>query len=57
MIETGCALLENRADDDQAMLLGEVTEKFGCRSGNRFGQFKIICVFGLAEIGQAVQFR
>src|SRR5207237_8906295 len=53
VIETGRALLKQRRDDDDLLLLGQLAQRLGRRAGDRLGQFEQSAVFGLAEVLRA----
>ena len=56
VVQAGGAALEQRADDDHAVLLRQRTQARGAGAGNRFGQVELGGRFVLAEIGAVVQF-
>ena len=50
VIESFGALLEQRGDDHDAQLGGQLAQRLGRRARNRLGQLEEPVVFGLAEI-------
>ena len=56
VVQAGSAALEQRADDDYAVLLGQRAQALRAGAGNRLGQVELGGRFVLAEIGAVVQF-
>ena len=53
MINAGGSFFEERSDDHHLLLARNFAQRFGRWSGNRFGEFEELDVFGLTEVLRA----
>jgi hypothetical protein len=56
VVDARSALFEERGNNDDAIFSGEFLEGLGGWAGDRFGEFEIFVVFGLAEVLGAEKF-
>ena len=56
VVQAGATALEQRTDDDHAVLLRQRAQALGARAGDGFGQLELAHVLVLAEVGAVVQF-
>ena len=53
VVDAFAAALEERRDDDHAVLGGQLRERLAARAGDRLGQVEVARVLALAEVARA----